>query len=356
MNLHEILKQITPPDGDARREAQRRWDACAKPLGSLGLLETAICDIAALTGSADVRLLPRAVLVLCADNGVVRQGVTQTDSSVMAAVARALARGCSSVGCMAARADCRVVPVDMGIRDFPGCEGILDRRAGNGTGDLSEGPAMTRQQAEAAIRTGMELVRAERERGTRLLAGGEMGIGNTTTSSAVTAYMLGVPVEEITGRGAGLSDEGLRKKVAAIRRAIEVNAPDPADPLDILAKLGGFDIAGMAGMFLGGALYRVPVVIDGLISSVSALIAARLCPNAKKGMIASHCSAEPAAEQILRELGLVPVIRAGLKLGEGTGAACMLPLLDMALAVYHGSAAFADAGVEQYTIQEGDER
>ena len=138
MNLHEILKQITPPDGDARREAQRRWDACAKPLGSLGLLETAICDIAALTGSADVRLLPRAVLVLCADNGVVRQGVTQTDSSVTAAVARALARGCSSVGCMAARADCRVVPVDMGIRDFPGCEGILDRRAGNGTGDLSE--------------------------------------------------------------------------------------------------------------------------------------------------------------------------------------------------------------------------
>ena len=157
MELHDILKQITPPDGDARREAQRRWDACAKPLGSLGLLETAICDIAALTGSADVQLLPRAVLVLCADNGVVRQGVTQTDSAVTAAVARALARGRSSVCCMAARADCRVVPVDMGIRDFPGCEGVLDRRAGNGTGDLSEGPAMTRQQAEAAIRTGMEL-------------------------------------------------------------------------------------------------------------------------------------------------------------------------------------------------------
>ena len=348
MNLHEILKQITPPDGDARREAQRRWDACAKPLGSLGLLETAICDIAALTGSADVRLLPRAVLVLCADNGVVRQGVTQTDSAVTAAVARALARGRSSVCCMAARADCRVVPVDMGIRDFPGCEGVLDRRAGNGTGDLSEGPAMTQQQAEAAIRTGMELVRAERERGTRLLAGGEMGIGNTTTAAAVTAVLTGSNPERVTGRGAGLSDEGLQRKLAAIRRGIAVNRPDAGNALDVLAKLGGFDLAGLCGVFLGGALYRIPVLIDGFPAAAAALCALRLCPAAGKAMLASHVSAEPAGALLLRALGKEAFLTAGMRLGEGSGAVAAMPLLDMALAVYRECYTFSEGGIAPY--------
>lgn len=183
-----------------------------------------------------------------------------------------------------------------------------------------------------------------------------MGIGNTTTSSAVTAVLLGLPIEEVTGRGAGLSNEGLIRKLDAIHRAIEVNRPDAADPMDVLCKLGGFDIAGMTGIFLGGALYRVPVLIDGLISSVAALLAARLCPNARCAMLASHCSAEPAARQILQELGVHAVLDAGLKLGEGTGAVCMMPLLDMALAVYCDSAGFADAGVGQYTVQKGDRR
>ena len=312
MNLHEILKQITPPDGDARREAQRRWDACAKPLGSLGLLETAICDIAALTGSADVRLLPRAVLVLCADNGVVRQGVTQTDSSVTAAVA------------------------------------LLDRRAGNGTGDLSEGPAMTRQQAEAAIRTGMELVRAERERGTRLLAGGEMGIGNTTTAAAVTAVLTGSDPERVTGRGAGLSDEGLQRKLAAIRRGIAVNRPDAGNALDVLAKLGGFDLAGLCGVFLGGALYRIPVLIDGFPAAAAALCALRLCPAAGKAMLASHVSAEPAGALLLRALGKEAFLTAGMRLGEGSGAVAAMPLLDMALAVYRECYTFSEGGIAPY--------
>ena len=183
-----------------------------------------------------------------------------------------------------------------------------------------------------------------------------MGIGNTTTSSAVTAVLLGLPIEEVTGRGAGLSNEGLIRKLDAIHRAIEVNRPDAADPMDVLCKLGGFDIAGMTGIFLGGALYRVPVLIDGLISSVAAFLAARLCPNARCAMLASHCSAEPAARQILQELGVHAVLDAGLKLGEGTGAVCMMPLLDMALAVYRDSAGFADAGVGQYTVQKGDRR
>ena len=212
MELCKLIEQIEPPDEAARAAAQARWDACAKPLGSLGLLETAICDIAALTGSADVDISARAVIVLCADNGVVARGVTQTGSSVTAAVARQLALRRTSVCRMAALARCRVVPVDMGIRDFSGCEGVLDRRIGNGTADLTQGAAMTRAQAEAAILTGLELAREEAAHGARLLATGEMGIGNTTTSSAVASALLGVEPETVTGRGAGLSDEGLARR------------------------------------------------------------------------------------------------------------------------------------------------
>ena len=179
---------------------------------------------------------------------------------------------------MAAVADCRVVPVDMGILDFPPTEGVLSRRMGNGTGDISQGPAMTRRQAEEAILTGVRLVEEMRAQGVRLLATGEMGIGNTTTSSAVACALLGRPAEEMTGRGAGLSDEGLQRKIRAVRQALEINRPDAKDPVDVLAKVGGFDIAGMCGVFLGGALYQVPVLLDGFISGVAALCAQRLCP------------------------------------------------------------------------------
>lgn len=349
MELCKLFRQITPADEAARAEAQRRWDACAKPLGSLGLLEKAICDMAALTGSADIELSPRAVLILCADNGVVRQDVTQTDSSVTAAVARQLARGRTSVCRMAAKADCRVVPVDMGIRDFPGFAGVLNRRVGNGTDDLSAGPAMTREQAEEAIFIGIDLVRAEAERGTRLLATGEMGIGNTTTASAVTAVLTGGNPADVTGRGAGLSDEGLRRKVEVIRRGIAVNRPDPHDALDVLAKLGGFDLAGLCGVFLGAALYRLPVLIDGFPSAAAALCAARLCPGARKAMLASHVSAEPAGMLLLRSLGKRPLITADMRLGEGSGAVAAMPLLDMALAVYRECYTFTEGGITPYT-------
>ena len=349
MKLCKLIEQITPPDEAARAEARRRWDACAKPLGSLGLLEDAICDIAALTGSAEPALSPRAVLVLCADNGVLAQGVAQTGSEVTAAVARQLALGRTAVCRMADRVLCRVVPVDLGIKDFPGCAGVLARRVGNGTRDLSLGPAMTRAQAEAAILTGVELVRAEAERGTRLLAAGEMGIGNTTTASAISSVLLGVEPERVTGRGAGLSEEGLRRKLAAIRRGIEVNRPDADDPLDVLAKLGGFDLAGLCGVFLGGALCRVPVLIDGLPSAAAALCAARLFPASKKAMLASHVSAEPAGALLLRALWKRPLITAGLRLGEGSGAVAAMPLLDMALAVYRECYRFAEGGIVPYT-------
>ena len=351
--MRDLLNTITPPDEVARAEARRRWNDCAKPLGSLGLLETALEDIAALTGSADIRLDRRAVLVLCADNGVVSQGVTQSPSSVTGLVAKQLAARRTSVCRMAQAARCQVVPVDVGILDFQEMPGVLSRRIGNGTGDISQGPAMTRRQAEQALPTGMELVREQQALGVDLLATGEMGIGNTTTSSAVACVLLGRPAEEMTGRGAGLSDQGLQKKTAAIRRALEVNRPDPSDPLDILQKVGGFDIAAMCGVFLGGALYRVPVLIDGLISAVAALCALRLCPAAGKAMLASHVSAEPAGGLVLEALGKQPLITAGMRLGEGTGAVAAMPLLDLALAVYRESYTFEEGGIEAYQPQGG---
>ena len=353
MELEKLLTQIGPEHTAAREAARRHWNDCAKPLGGLGLLETALEDIAALTGSADVDLRERAVLVLCADNGVVAQGVTQSPSSVTAVVAENLALGRTSVCRMAAVADCRVVPVDMGVLDFPETAGVLSRRIGNGTADMTQGPAMTRAQAEQAVLTGVDLVREQQARGVRLLATGEMGIGNTTTSSAVASVLLDRPAEEMTGRGAGLSDEGLARKIAAIRKALEVNRPDPADVLDVLSKVGGFDLAGLCGVFLGGALYGVPVLIDGFISAVAALCALRLCPLAGKAMLASHVSAEPAGALVLEALGKRPLITAGMHLGEGTGAVAAIPLLDMACAVYHGCYTFHDGGIEAYQPQGG---
>ncbi len=207
---------------------------------------------------------------------------------------------------------------------------------------------MSREDAERAILTGVELVREERGRGTRLLAVGEMGIGNTTTASAIASVLLGRGPEEVTGRGAGLSADGLRRKGAAIRAGIARNAPDPSDALDVLSKLGGYDLAGMCGAYLGGALYGVPTLMDGFPSAVAALCAVRICPAAAKAVFASHVSAEPAGKLVLQALGKRPLITAEMRLGEGTGAVCAMPLLDMALAVYRDAYAFADAGLAPY--------
>ncbi len=343
-----LTAALAPADEAARAAAHARWASCAHPLGGLGLLETMLEDAAALTGSADLSFDKRAVLVLCADNGVVAQGVTQTGPEATAAVARGIAAGKSAVCRMAALARCAVVPVDMGILDFVPTPGVRSRRIGNGTADITCGPAMTRAAAEKAVLTGAALVGEMAADGVRLLATGEMGIGNTTTSSAVVCSILSAKPEYFTGRGAGLSDAGLARKVAAVQKALEVNRPDPADPIDVLAKVGGYDLAGLCGVFLGGAAYRVPVLADGLISTAAALCAVRLCPGAAKAVFASHVSAEPAGQAVLDALGKRPLITAGMHLGEGTGAVAAIPLWDMALAVYAESYSFAECGVAPY--------
>ena len=350
LELKTLLADITPPDETARAAAHAHWASLAKPLGGLGALETMLEDAASLTGSAELDVSRRAVLVLCSDNGVVAQGVSQTDQSVTRAVAENLAARRTSVCQMAKMANCEVVPVDMGIAGDP-VPGVLNCRVAAGTADFTAGPAMPREQAVEAIAKGIELVRMQKKQGITLLATGEMGIGNTTTSSAVAAVLLSQPVEVMTGRGAGLSDEGLARKTHAIQKGIEVNHPDAFDPLDVLAKLGGFDIAGLCGVFLGGALEGVPVLMDGFISGVAALCAVRFCPAAEKAVFASHCSTEPAAKLVLEALHKKPLLTAGLHLGEGTGAVASIPLWDMALAVYNNCYSFTEGGITPYTPQ-----
>ena len=351
LTLEEILTIPVPFDETAAKAAARQWDSIAKPLRSLGLLEADVIQIAGLIGSSDVRLSRRALLIFCADHGVTAQGVTQCDSSVTGKVAEALARGTSTVNPMARLADCEVVPVDMGILDFHPTAGMPDRRVGNGTADISEGPAMSREQCERAIVYGADLVREAAERGVKLLAAGELGIGNTTAACAVTAALLHLDPAEIAGRGAGLSDAGLERKKKVVRKALEINQPDPSDPVDVLAKVGGFELAGMCGAFLGAGIYRVPIIIDGMVSSAAALCAKLLHPGIEAALLASHVSSEPAAILLLEALGLQAPICAGLHLGEGSGAICLLPMLDQALAVYHSGQDFERLGIEAYTPQ-----
>lgn len=350
VDLNGINSRLTGLDEAAVTASLERWSVVAKPLKSLGALEDLVAQIAGVIGEARFDIGKRALVVMCADNGVIAQGVTQTDESITALVAADLAKGCSSANLMARVARVDVIPVDVGVKNPPDAPGLISRRVAAGTRDFTSGPAMTRGQALQAVGVGIETARECREKGYRLIATGEMGIGNTTTSAAVAAALLGCEPREITGRGAGLSDEGLKRKVAAIEKGIAVNRPDADDALDVLGKLGGFDIAAMAGLFIGGALERLPVMIDGVISAVAALVACRLCPGCAFAMIPSHMSAEPAARRVFGELGLEPVIRAGMRLGEGTGALCLFPLLDMAMALYDGLV-FSDIGMEAYTPQ-----
>ena len=238
--LHEWRNSLRKPDGEARAAAQRQWDSIAKPLGSLGALERLIMDIAALTGDPHVDISRRAVVVCCADNGVVKEGVTQTGQEVTARMAGEMVKMESSVCKMALAAHADVIPVDLGM--VRRVEGVLDRHVMDGTEDMARRPAMTREQAMQAIRVGVDLVKELKEQGYALLVSGEMGIGNTTTSSALVAALLNLPAETVTGRGAGLSDAGLQRKIWAIERAITIHRPDPRDPLDLLSKLGGLDI------------------------------------------------------------------------------------------------------------------
>ena len=345
MNLDQLQKSIPAFDERAAASAEARWNSIAKPVGSLGLLERAVVTLAGTQGTEKPAIDKRAVLVLCADNGVTAQGVASTPPEITAVMTGFISQKRSSVCIMAKCAGAETIAVDMGMFHRVDVKNLLDRRIASGTADMTLGPAMTREQALSAIETGIALVKSCKEQGYQILATGEMGIGNTTTSSAVSAVLLGKSAAEMTGVGAGLDEAGLRRKIAAVETAISINKPDAKDPIDVLAKVGGFDIAGMVGIYLGGALYRMPIIVDGFISATAALAAARIWPEARQSMLFSHVSAEPASKTVLAALNAEPLIHAQMRLGEGTGAVALLPLLDMALAVYYDLMTFADIGM-----------
>lgn len=350
MELEKIIAGISGVSAESREAARKRWNTLAKPLGSLGVLEEDVVKLAALTGRQNITLRRRTLLVLCGDNGVVAQGVSQSDATVTTAVASALGRGDSTVNYMAKAAGCEVLPVDIGMKESAP-PGVLNRKVSHGTGDITQKPAMTRKECLGAVEAGVRLAEEQAKNGTDILLLGEMGIGNTTTSAAVASILLRCPPEKLTGRGAGLSDAGLRRKICAVRQAISVNRPAPEDPIDVLTKVGGLDLAALCGAALGGAKYRVPVLLDGVITNTAALCAVRLCPAVKDALIASHVSEEPAAGKLLDAMGLQPCISAGLHLGEGSGAVLALPLLDQALAVYNSGHTFDALGINAYTEQ-----
>lgn len=345
-NICALARSIGVPDEEAAAAAATRQNNLTKPAGSLGLLESLAIKIAGITGCVSPRLDDHRVILMAADHGVAAEAVSAYPAEVTGQMLTNFLHGGAAINVLARLAGASVVVVDMGVRVAPpGHPRLVSRRQGCGTDNFANGPAMSRHRAQSAVEAGIEVALKEIDFGARIIATGEMGIGNTTAASALTAVLLPRPAVEVTGRGTGIDQATLVRKVALIERAIEANDPDPADPLGVLAALGGFEIAGLTGVILAAASRRVPIVLDGFISGVAALLACRLCPRAASFLIAAHRSSEPAHAYVLDALKLRPLLDLDLRLGEGSGAALALPLIDAALAIHNEMATFERAGV-----------
>jgi nicotinate-nucleotide--dimethylbenzimidazole phosphoribosyltransferase len=343
--LADPLAGIRPADEAVRAAAQRAFDAKTKPRGSLGRLEGLATRIAALRGVAVPPRPEAAIVVAAADHGVAAEGVSAYPQEVTAQMVANFAAGGAAINVLAREAGARLLVVDAGVAvPFVHPE-VRSLRFGDGTANSAFGAAMTRDQATAALVAGIALARELAADGIGLVGLGDMGIGNTTSASALCACLLPAAAELVCGRGTGLDDAGLERKIAVVSRAVEVNDPDPRDPVGVLAAVGGYEIAVLAGLALGCASERVPVVLDGFITGASALVAVRLAPVAVDAMIASHLSPEPGHALVLEALGLEPLLALGMRLGEGSGAALALPLIRSALALLRDMASFEQAGV-----------
>lgn len=340
--------QVEAPDENIRLQVLKNWDNVAKPIDGMGRFETLTAQIGAIQGTDKIDISKKAVIIMCADNGIVEEGISQSGRDVTVAVVEKMAKGRSSVGKMAAVIGADTIPVDIGINHTESIPGVVDKKIRCGTRNFKIEPAMTVEEVVRAIATGIEMVAMCKKKGYQILATGEMGIGNTTTSSAVAAALLGCDVAEVTGRGAGLSDDKLIHKQQVIAEAIEKYELRKAEPLKILQTVGGLDIAGLAGVCIGGTLYHIPIVLDGVISMVAALVADRILSGTKAYLIPSHKGKEPAVKKLMDALQVEPVIDGELALGEGTGAVMMLSLLDMALSIYQDRTTFSDIQIEQY--------
>ena len=345
----ELMKmKADVPKKEIYNKIIENWDSVAKPISGMGRFETLTARIGAIQGTEIIDIPKKAVIIMCADNGIVEEGISQSGQEVTLAIVKKMADKKSSVGKMAASIGADTIPVDIGVNYKESIPGVLHKKISLGTKNFRNEPAMTEEEAIKAIFTGIELVFECKEKGYNILATGEMGIGNTTTSSAVTAALLRCDVAEVTGRGAGLSDERLKTKQKIIVEALEKYDLKEADALQILKTVGGLDIAGLVGVCVGGAMYHVPIVLDGVISMAAALLAERIVPGTKEYLIPSHKGKEPAVEKLSKELELEPVIDGNMALGEGTGAVMMFSLLDIALSVYQERTTFSDIQTEQY--------
>jgi nicotinate-nucleotide--dimethylbenzimidazole phosphoribosyltransferase len=340
------LPKIPPFDQTAAEAARARQENLTKPPGSLGMLEELSIRLAGMTGDPRPKFPRKAVIVMASDHGVAAEGVSAFPSEVTAQMVYNFLGGGAAINALARQAGARVVVVDIGVgADFEAAEGLVRRKIAKGTRNFREEPAMTVQQTEQAITTGIEIVQAEIQAGLDIVATGDMGIGNTTPAAAITAVFTGFPTAQVTGRGTGVDEQGLQRKIKAIEQAIDRHHPDPGDPIDVLSKVGGFEIAGLAGVMLGAAAQRVPVVVDGFISGAAAMAAVRLAPDTKTYLIASHQSVESGHAAILNDLGLRPLLNLDLRLGEGTGAVLAFHLVEAATRILDEMATFSEAGV-----------
>lgn len=346
--LRNILKEIGTLDSGSRIMAQKRLDQLTKPPGSLGRLEELAAWYVHVTGKIPVLPFKKMVFTFAADHGVVEEKVSAYPKAVTAQMVYNFLREGAAINVLARHVGAEVRIVDMGVDyDFGLLPGLLGRKISHGTRNMARGPAMSRNEAEAAVNTGIELAEEAARNGVNLLGMGEMGIGNTTASSAITAVMTGSPVDIVTGKGTGIDNQTLFHKQAIIQKAIKVNRPLSDDPMDVLSKIGGYEIGGIVGLILGAAAHRVPVVIDGFISTAATLIAVALKPEIKPYLLASHQSVEPGHRIALSVLGLRPLLDLDMRLGEGTGAALGIGMVEAAIRILIEMASFEEAGVSE---------
>lgn len=343
--LTETINNIGELDQTAMAKAQERLDSLTKPPGSLGKLEEIAVTLAGITGTVYPEISKREVVLFAGDHGVVAEGVSAFPQDVTAAMVLNFLHGGAAVNVFARQVGAKINLVDIGMQATLDHPGLCRKKVRAGTNNFCQGPAMTHCEAVQALEVGISRAQEAQARGVNLLATGEMGIGNTTASSALAAVLGNMEVEEVVGRGTGIDDVILQKKIAVIKTGLAINAPNPDDALDCLAKVGGLEIAGLAGLILGAAAVRIPVIIDGFISSAAALVAYKLAPNAKNFMLASHASAEPGHQHVLKVIGIRPLIFLDMRLGEGTGAVLMMSVVETAARMIKEMATFAEAGI-----------
>jgi nicotinate-nucleotide--dimethylbenzimidazole phosphoribosyltransferase len=347
-SLDTILKEIKPLDSSAMAAVQERQNSLTKPRGSLGRLEELAIKLAGIKSTSILKLEHKSIIIMAADHGVAAETVSLYPQEVTRQMVLNFLKGGAAINALAAQAGARVIVVDMGVKGgFQPLPGLLCKMIDFGTQNMTQGPAMTRQQALDSVEAGIQVVEAEMAKRVDIIGTGDMGIGNTTSSSAIFAAISGKQPKKITGRGTGIGDKQFAHKIKIIEKALSVNKPNPKDPLDVLSKVGGFEIGGLVGVILAGAAYRIPVVIDGLISGAAALIASGLSPQSKEYLIAAHLSAETGHEALLQFLSLNPLLNLNMRLGEGTGAVMGIFLADSAARTLTEMATFAQAGVSE---------